>query len=259
MKPASPIIILVQIGGMAVFLAAILVMFLDYEVFQNVLAPYVIGLMVCVIFAAPMYWYWRKFIRQHSVNDDWKRHSCPNKPYEDDISRVGIAAEIEETADRLFETWRQHHSDAATVREERILLIGKPEGVGVITLQHDLLNRGYDLDICSDFDGAISSIIEQPTIWSYVFIDWDFLETRLSEREIFDDLFQLRLEAPAIPIGLISNSFTMDDFGTHRLNLADVSLQSPIDIDAISTTLCVMQGNNKLWQQRVKDRPSVSL
>ena len=55
---------------------------------------------------------------------------------------------------------------------------------------------------------------------------------------------------PDIPVILLSDEFSTDDFGTDRLALCDVSLRIPFSFATFSFALREAEVNNAVWQQR---------
>ena len=55
---------------------------------------------------------------------------------------------------------------------------------------------------------------------------------------------------PDIPVILLSDEFSTDDFGTDRLALCDVSLRIPFSFASFGFALREAEVNNTVWQQR---------
>ncbi|WP_142079301.1 hypothetical protein [Roseinatronobacter monicus] len=147
--------------------------------------------------------------------------------------------------------WIQRHSKAATSLDQRVFVISAAQSAFTNSVTQPLTGSGYALDILDCFDTALTSLRQLPQLWQFVFIDMDALEKHILIHKIVEELLQLRRDVPHIPIALVSPGFAADEFGTHRLHLADLSLAAPIHAGSLLSTLSIMSENNKLWQARL--------
>ena len=147
--------------------------------------------------------------------------------------------------------WGQYPANSEVSLEQRIFVIGAPQSPFVNAVMRPLTRAGYSLDVLDCFDTALASLRELPQFWNFVFIDIDELEERWLLDEILVELLQLRREFSHIPIALSSSDFARDEFGTHRLQVADLCLATPVTTERILSSLSIMSENNQAWNDRL--------
>jgi hypothetical protein len=72
-------------------------------------------------------------------------------------------------------------------------------------------------------------------------------------------LRSFRERHPDSPVILLSDEFSLDDFGTDRLTLCDVSLRNPFNFASFGATLGEAKAHNGVWQQRRAERSQLKL
>jgi DNA-binding response OmpR family regulator len=117
--------------------------------------------------------------------------------------------------------------------------------IGLNDRQYDVLRRMLSaneitLRNAMSFAGAES--------YDIIFVDIEGLGGL--DRAI-DPLANLRLDNPTVPVVMISDQFSRDDFGTSRQTLGDVSLRSPVLYPSLELSLFEALENNKSWQENV--------
>lgn len=70
---------------------------------------------------------------------------------------------------------------------------------------------------------------------------------------LYDQLREIRFSMPNTAIVLVSREFTTNEFGTHRLQLADVSLRFPFNQSSLLLALIQAPINLRVWQQRLEE------
>jgi len=103
----------------------------------------------------------------------------------------------------------------------------------------------YHLDHFAD---ALSVALESPRAWSYLIVDIDDFG---GVDGIIDEMMQLRLAVPGLPVVLLSSGFAVNDFGSDRLYVADASLRLPLSFRALELAVEDAPRNNKQWCSRV--------
>jgi hypothetical protein len=68
---------------------------------------------------------------------------------------------------------------------------------------------------------------------------------------VYDQLHDLRQNMPNTAVILVSSEFATDEYGTHRLTLADVSLRFPFSKSSLLLALNQAPINLTAWKQRV--------
>jgi len=83
---------------------------------------------------------------------------------------------------------------------------------------------------------------------SYVFVSIDDFG---GPTFVYDQLRDLRHNMPNTAVILVSSEFAVDEYGTHRLSLADVSLRLPFSKSSLLLALNQAPVNLLAWRQRV--------
>jgi len=83
---------------------------------------------------------------------------------------------------------------------------------------------------------------------SYVFVSIDDFG---GANFVYDQLHDLRQNMPNTAVILVSSEFATDEYGTHRLTLADVSLRFPFSKSSLLLALNQAPINLTAWKQRV--------
>ena len=68
---------------------------------------------------------------------------------------------------------------------------------------------------------------------------------------MIDTLSNFRIDNPGVPVVMISDTFSRDDFDKSRQILADVSLRSPVLYPSLELSLFEAVENNMSWQENV--------
>ena len=68
---------------------------------------------------------------------------------------------------------------------------------------------------------------------------------------VYDQLHGLRQNMPNTAVILVSDEFAVDEYGTHRLTLADVSLRFPLSKSSLLLALNQAPVNLSAWKQRI--------
>jgi hypothetical protein len=69
----------------------------------------------------------------------------------------------------------------------------------------------------------------------------------------YDYLHDLRQRRPDLPVILVSEDFSSNDFSTERLPLCDASLRAPVVFSALEFALSeALDVNNPQWVERLK-------
>ncbi len=85
---------------------------------------------------------------------------------------------------------------------------------------------------------------------SHVMIDLDAFG---SVMRAYDYLHDLRQRRPDLPVILVSEDFSSNDFSTERLPLCDASLRAPVVFSALEFALSeALDVNNPQWVERLK-------
>lgn len=147
--------------------------------------------------------------------------------------------------------WVQYPAKSEVSLGQHIFVIGAAQSPFANVVMRPLTRAGYSLDVLDCFDTALASLRELPQFWNFVFIDLDELEERWLLDEILVELLQLRREFSQIPIALISSDFAADEFGTHRLQVADLCLAKPVATERVLSSLSIMSENNRAWNDRL--------
>ena len=82
---------------------------------------------------------------------------------------------------------------------------------------------------------------------SYVFVSIDDFG---GPTLVYDQLHDLRQKMPNTAVILLSSEFATDEYGTHRLTLADVSLRFPFSKSSLLFALEQAPVNLSAWKQR---------
>jgi DNA-binding response OmpR family regulator len=125
--------------------------------------------------------------------------------------------------------------------------------IGLNDRQYDVLRRMLSaneitLRNAMSFAGFNSLSYAEAESYDIIFVDIEGLGGL--DRAI-DPLANLRLDNPTVPVVMISDQFSRDDFGTSRQTLGDVSLRSPVLYPSLELSLFEALENNKSWQENV--------
>lgn len=102
----------------------------------------------------------------------------------------------------------------------------------------------YHLDHFAD---ALAVVLEAPRAWSYLIVDIDDFG---GVDGVIDEMMQLRLAVPGLPVILLSSGFAVNDFGSDRLYVADASLRLPLSFRALELAAEDAPRNNRQWRAR---------
>lgn len=91
--------------------------------------------------------------------------------------------------------------------------------------------RCYVLD---SLDDAVGVLADNPLRWGFLFVSIDDFGGPL---EIVDDLAKMRRRLAQVPTIIMSAGFGRNDFGTGRLQVADVSLRLPMSLAALESAV----------------------
>lgn len=151
-------------------------------------------------------------------------------------------------------SWKQvRRVDCVSCSSRCMVVAGDPRGV-FYEISQWLVERDLEVDLLDDFEAATMSLLERSTKrdrrWSLVIFDLDFLQRAYSLAEILDDLAQLRKEVLDIPVIIVSRDFKRDEFGLHRLPIADASLSYPVSKERFQQGILAAMQNNNGWKKR---------
>ena len=76
---------------------------------------------------------------------------------------------------------------------------------------------------------------------------------------LYDRLRRMRALAPGAALVLLSAEFERDEYGTHRLYLADVSLTVPVMLHALELGLLQASVNNTKWRRRADEARALEI
>lgn len=116
-------------------------------------------------------------------------------------------------------------------------------------LAHHFSSRGDEAHLVTDVDEAFGVLKGRPDAWSMAILDLDSFGGIL---ELSDDLIDFRVEAPEVPLLLLSSRFSQDDLSEERLPMCDASIRSPAFSLSIANGVKAAIENNKAWRQRRK-------
>jgi CheY-like chemotaxis protein len=111
----------------------------------------------------------------------------------------------------------------------------RDEGGEILMLDTTALNDGYPIARAKP---------------DHVIID---IESAGGIASAYSALRRFRDHHPDIPVILLSDEFSTDDFGTNRLALCDISLRTPFSFATLDFAMREAEVNNKAWQQRQVD------
>lgn len=101
--------------------------------------------------------------------------------------------------------------------------------------------------LVSDSFGDIPYFIVAEGVPQHLFVDIDGFG---GIAVIYDQLRKIRETLPSTSIVLLSSDFETDDFGTHRIMLADVSVRLPLTYSNLQLALIQGPFNNEVWNRR---------
>lgn len=108
-------------------------------------------------------------------------------------------------------------------------------------------SRGGGAHLATDVEEAFGALKKRPGDWSLVILDLDSFGGIL---ELSDDLMDFRVEAPEMPVLLLSSGFFQDDLTKERLPMCDASIRSPALSLSIFKGVKAAIENNKSWRYR---------
>ncbi|WP_417243984.1 hypothetical protein [Celeribacter sp.] len=114
------------------------------------------------------------------------------------------------------------------------------------TLPAMLEDNDVTVRVCTDHAALWAALANDTTV-THAFIDIDSFSGIAAQ---FDSIRHLRDSHPGLSIILLSDDFSMNEFGTHRLMLADVSLRIPVTIASLELALLQAPVNNAQWRNR---------
>ena len=117
-----------------------------------------------------------------------------------------------------------------------------------ISLAEMLLHVGITSDVPKAFDQFLNLGPSGVLSYDILFID---MSSMSGVRDAVGALIGMRLEFPSLPVVLISNEFSADDFGMTRRSICDVSLRSPVCTPSLEIACCQAFENNLKWQEIV--------
>ena len=89
-----------------------------------------------------------------------------------------------------------------------------------------------------------------PNRWKCLIIDIEGLADYRGLENVLEKIIAFRQQVPHIPVLLISQDFSRDEFGPHRLVAADASLAAPISPHRLKEGMVAASRNNMLWRNR---------
>lgn len=116
-------------------------------------------------------------------------------------------------------------------------------------LARHFTSQGEEAHLVTDVDEAFGVLKGRPETWSMAILDLDSFGGIL---ELSDDLMDLRVEAPEVPVLLLSSGFSQDDLSEERLPMCDASIRSPAPSRSIAQGAKAAMENNKSWRLRYK-------
>ena len=116
-------------------------------------------------------------------------------------------------------------------------------------LTRHFASRGDEAHLVTDVDEAFGVLKGRPDSWSMAILDLDSFGGIL---ELSDDLMDFRVEAPEVPLLLLSSGFSQDDLSEERLPMCDASIRSPAFSLSLTKGVKAAIENNKAWRLRYK-------
>lgn len=110
-----------------------------------------------------------------------------------------------------------------------------------------LENDDAQVKVCGSY-GSLKAALSDDTTINYIFIDLDSFDGIAAQ---FDTIKKLRETHADKSVVLLSSDFAMNEYGTHRLMLADVSLRLPVTMSSLEIALMQAPVNNKTWCHRM--------
>ncbi|NSY40998.1 hypothetical protein [Leisingera sp. ANG59] len=110
-------------------------------------------------------------------------------------------------------------------------------------------SRGDEAHLVTDVDEAFGVLKGRADAWSMAILDLDSFGGIL---ELSDDLMDFRVEAPEVPLLLLSSGFSQDDLSEERLPMCDASIRSPAFSLSLAKGVKAAIENNKAWRLRYK-------
>jgi len=115
------------------------------------------------------------------------------------------------------------------------------------TLPIMLVENDATVTCCEDYSEFMRHLDAIPGI-NFAFIDVDSFGGIAAQ---YDRIREMRGRFPDVATILVSSDFSTDEFGTHRLFLADVSLRLPVTYSCLELALLQAPVNNRVWVQRL--------
>ncbi len=102
---------------------------------------------------------------------------------------------------------------------------------------------------------TVRALARGPRPFSHLFID---VEQQGGIHKLLDGLWAFRLEVPDLPVILVSDAFSYDDFDLDRIWLADVCLRAASSLATVELALQMSVLNNRVWRGRCGLDPSAT-
>jgi hypothetical protein len=116
-------------------------------------------------------------------------------------------------------------------------------------LAEPLQNWAGTCTLSRDLASGLAQVRRGSAAWTHLVIDIDGLGEL---EDILATLHRFRLDRCDVPVILLSAGFGVDDFGTHRLSITDVSLRVPTAARRFKSALIEARHNNRTWQHRCR-------
>lgn len=115
-------------------------------------------------------------------------------------------------------------------------------------LVNGLTFLGFEVQFTLELDEAIEASKRAPDAWSLVAVEIDSFGGIC---EVVDDLLECRSAVPDVPVILISEAFSRNDFSEDRLPICDASLRKSNARAMLVNAIKAAKSNNFSWRRRL--------
>lgn len=185
----------------------------------------------------------------------------PENPHADEVESSASRAEAEvpkahwSSLKRPDVLWEFLDAESEKIIDNRGLNLDRPALIICSTLTcgrrlaRYFTSQGVEAHLVTDVDEGFGVLQGQPDAWSMAILDLDSFGGIL---ELSDDLIDFRIEAPEVPVLLLSSGFSRDDLTEERLPMCDASIRSPaLSLSILNGARAAIE-NNKSWRHRCK-------
>lgn len=109
---------------------------------------------------------------------------------------------------------------------------------------------GHGVESYYRIEPALDMLVGYQSEYALLILD---LDTLGGISRLFDSLRLIRECAPTVPVIILSEEFSSDDFSVSRLAVADVSLRKPLGLKRLEVGVTEAAVNNVTWQGRRAD------